>query len=72
MSELEKSPARSVQLLSTKKIADLNGVCVRTVERWIEAGVLPPPIRIRKRRFWPDGTMPRTDDAAARTAPEAA
>jgi hypothetical protein len=34
---------------------------VRSIDRWIVAGVLPEPFRIRGRRFWPAGTMPRFD-----------
>jgi hypothetical protein len=27
-------------------------VCDRTIDRWVEAGVLPKPTYIRNRRYW--------------------
>jgi hypothetical protein len=51
-------------LLSTRKIAEANSVSVRTVERWTDDGILPPPVRINGRKFWPADTTPKRDDAA--------
>ena len=28
-----------------------------------EAGLLPPPLRINGRKFWPRGTLAKLDDA---------
>ena len=36
---------------------------VRTVDRYVEVGILPEPLRIRGRRFWPAGVMPKFDAA---------
>ena len=48
----------------TRTIAERHKVCIRTVERWVEAGILPQPMRINGRKFWPAGTIARTDVAA--------
>jgi hypothetical protein len=53
-------------LTPTRRMAEQNGVSVRTIERWTEVGILPEPLRINGRKFWPAGTTPKTD------APEAA
>jgi hypothetical protein len=58
----ERRPAGPLN--STRKLAEQNCVCIRTIERWVDAGILPPPVRINGRKFWPAGTMPKTDAAA--------
>jgi predicted site-specific integrase-resolvase len=27
-------------------------VCSRTINRWTEAGILPPPLYVNKRKYW--------------------
>jgi hypothetical protein len=49
-----------------RKIAEKYNVCVRTVERWVEAEILPEPDRINGRKSWPPGTEPRFDAPGAR------
>jgi predicted DNA-binding transcriptional regulator AlpA len=51
----------SAGLDRTRTVAERHGVSVRTIERWIEAGLLPPPLRIRGRKYWPAGTVAKTD-----------
>jgi len=58
----EKRPAAAS--IPTRKMAEQNSVSVRTIERWTDAGILPPPMRINGRKFWPAGTTPKTDSAA--------
>ena len=48
----------------TRTIAERHQVCIRTIERWTDAGILPPPVRINGRKFWPAGTVAKTDDAS--------
>jgi predicted site-specific integrase-resolvase len=52
-------------LLSTRKVAEANSVSVRTIERWTDVGILPPPVRINGRKFWPADTTPKRDAADA-------
>ena len=53
----------TAELDRTKTLAERHQVCIRTIERWTEAGLLPPPLRIRGRKFWPRGTVAKLDDA---------
>jgi hypothetical protein len=41
----------------------------RSIDRWILSGVLPEPFRIRGRRYWPAGTMPKFDAPDAPVSP---
>jgi hypothetical protein len=61
MSDAEKPPPG--KRLRTRHLAEQENVCVRTIERWVEAGILPQPDRINGRKFWPEGTRPKTDTA---------
>jgi hypothetical protein len=45
----------------TRVVAERHKVCIRTIERWVEAGILPPPLRINGRKFWPAGTVAKAD-----------
>jgi hypothetical protein len=38
-------------------IADRHGVSIRTIDRWIEAGIVPQPLRVQRLKFWPRGTL---------------
>jgi DNA-binding transcriptional MerR regulator len=34
------------------------GVCTKTVDRWVEAGILPEPTRINGRKYFDAGVEP--------------
>ena len=40
------------QKISASLISQRYGVSLRTVSRWVEAGILPTPIYINKRRYF--------------------
>jgi hypothetical protein len=64
MSRKNPEPAAEcpvAELDRTRTIAERHKVSVRTIERWTEAGILPQPLRIRGRKFWPAGTTAKTD-----------
>jgi hypothetical protein len=64
MSRKNPEPAaerESGELDRTRTIAERHKVSIRTVERWTEAGILPQPLRIRGRKFWPAGTTAKVD-----------
>ena len=42
----------SFQPLSKSDVARALGVCVRTVESWVNAGEIPPPAKIGARVYW--------------------
>jgi hypothetical protein len=66
MSRKNREPAterESGELDRTRTLAERHRVSIRTIERWCEAGLLPPPLRINGRKFWPRGTLAKLDDA---------
>lgn len=41
-------------LITASQVRQLaGGICQMTLSRWVKAGVLPPPLFIRRRRYWP-------------------
>jgi predicted site-specific integrase-resolvase len=55
----QERPTTGAMLPATKK-ADQLGVCTRTLDRWVESGILSQPVRINGRKYWPDNTTPKT------------
>ena len=51
----------AAELDRTRTLADRYGVSIRTIERWCDAGILPPPLRINGRKFGPPGTKAKPD-----------
>jgi predicted site-specific integrase-resolvase len=45
------------QKISASLISQRYGVSVRTVSRWVEAGILPTPMYINKRRYFDEGEI---------------
>jgi hypothetical protein len=62
---MPKTPSPTRPLLTTRRLAEQYDRSIRTVERWTDAGILPQPMRINGRKFWPADTKPKLD------APEA-
>jgi hypothetical protein len=44
-------------------VAQRLGRSVRTIERWVKAGILPPPMQVNGRNLHRAGVMPKPDDA---------
>jgi hypothetical protein len=63
MSRKNRKP-EAAELDRTRTLAERHKLSIRTIERWCEAGILPPPLRIRGRKFWPAGTTAKTDSVA--------
>jgi predicted site-specific integrase-resolvase len=40
------------RMLPTRMICARYGICARTVSRWLEAGILPQPLRVNGVRYW--------------------
>jgi predicted site-specific integrase-resolvase len=38
--------------LTCRVLCERYGVVDRTIDRWVEAGILPVPMRINKVRYW--------------------
>jgi hypothetical protein len=52
----------------SKKFLNVRAVCARysnvsdrTVDRWVQAGILPKPIYIQKQRYWPEDLLDEHD-----------
>ena len=53
----------------TAHVARRLRVSVRTVERWIKAGILDPPMQVNGRNYHRAGVMPKNDDQRSETRP---
>ncbi|MCG8097263.1 MAG: transcriptional regulator [Candidatus Thiodiazotropha endolucinida] len=50
----ENSPLDNVTLLSSAQLRQIaGGVSDMTIWRWVKAGIIPKPKKIRKRNYWP-------------------
>jgi hypothetical protein len=54
------NPAAAKKREPARKKAERHGVCVKTLDRWVEAGILEPPERIRGRKYWRVDAEPKT------------
>ena len=48
------------------KHAERRGVSVKTLDRWVEQGILPPPVRINNRKYFNADAKPRGDGDKAK------
>jgi hypothetical protein len=58
---LARQPATSLEPAAS--VAQRLGRSVRTIERWVKAGILPPPVQVNGRNLHQAGVMPKPDDA---------
>jgi hypothetical protein len=57
---------RERRLESNRAFAERHGVSVRTIDRWVKAGILPAPTAvIRTRKYWDPRITPKIDADAA-------
>lgn len=47
---------------------ELGDVSEMTVWRWVKAGILPPPIKINKRNYWPVSAVEKLKQGNAKAA----
>jgi hypothetical protein len=59
------TPTAAAQLEPHSKKAARHGVCTRTLDRWVKNGILPAPVRINGRKYWPTDIAPRRDGEEA-------
>jgi predicted DNA-binding transcriptional regulator AlpA len=43
--------------LTSRALQQRYGVVDRTIDRWVEAGILPTPMRINKIRYWDEAEI---------------
>ena len=46
---IDSTPSRR---LTARRLCERYDVVVRTIDRWLEQGILPPPLIINGRRYW--------------------
>ena len=52
--EVSSRPKRRLQMHS---ICERYDIVSRTVDRWVERGILPPPLIINGRRYWDEAEI---------------
>lgn len=55
-------------LTSRQTSAELGNVCDMTLWRWVHAGILPRPIKIRNRNYWRRSWVEQVKDQAESAA----
>jgi DNA-binding transcriptional MerR regulator len=45
-------PKPSIGYITATRLASELDVCLRTISNWVALGLLPPPIKIRGRRYF--------------------
>jgi hypothetical protein len=62
----ENSTPPSIDIFASlethRQLAHRYNVSTRTVDRWVDAGILPEPVHIRGRKYWPIDAKPQHDD----------
>ena len=51
------------KFLTTKDVCNRYGRSGRSVDRWVESGVLPKPIYINGQRYWDEADLDERDEA---------
>jgi predicted DNA-binding transcriptional regulator AlpA len=51
--------------LNARELCTRYGRADRTIDRWVEAGVLPQPIYIQRQRYWDEAEIDARDAARA-------
>jgi predicted site-specific integrase-resolvase len=47
--------------LPTSALCERYSVSDRTIDRWLDAGILPPPVYINRRRYWLEEELERCE-----------
>ena len=58
MSNTQNPPTR---MLPIKPVCDRYGISAQTVDRWLERGLLPEPMRVRRYRYWSESELDEFD-----------
>jgi DNA-binding transcriptional MerR regulator len=57
------------RLLPTRALRARYGRCTKTIGRWVEQGILPPPVRINGNRYWYEHDLEKLERAGMGAAP---
>ena len=47
--------------LTSRALKERYGVVGKTIDRWVEAGILPQPMRINKSRYWDEAELEQVE-----------
>jgi predicted DNA-binding transcriptional regulator AlpA len=67
--DLKHTPVQN-RKLPTRALCERYGITTRTIDRWVEAGVLPQPFRINRARYWDEAELEAADRARMAAAEE--
>lgn len=45
------------RMLPVRQVCARYGICHRTVDRWLDRGILPSPMRINRYRYWRESDL---------------
>jgi len=54
-------------LIPASTLAKANGITLRTLFNWVRRGILPVPTKINGRKYFGEGTNPKTDNLSMST-----
>jgi DNA-binding transcriptional MerR regulator len=49
------------KLVTARRLCERYGVVPRTIDRWLEVGLLPEPLRINSIRYWDEAEIDQRD-----------
>jgi DNA-binding transcriptional MerR regulator len=58
----------SNKFLNSRMLCERYGVVARTLDRWQETGIIPPPIRINNVKYWDAAQVDQYDEQRAAKA----
>ena len=58
----------SAKYLPVRPVANRYGVSDKTIDRWVEAKIIPAPLYIRGRRYWDEQALDEHDASRKETA----
>jgi predicted DNA-binding transcriptional regulator AlpA len=58
------------RLLRTREVrARYGGICNKTIDRWLERGTLPQPVRVNGNRYWYEHDLEKLERASMAARP---
>lgn len=60
---LHRPKNKPKKFLNARELCTRYGRAGRTIDRWVEAGVLPQPIYIQGQRYWNEAEIDDRDEA---------
>ena len=61
MSQTSTGQSKFTRKLTTRMLCERYSISNRTVDRWAACGILPPPMRINKVRYWDEAQIEQVE-----------